>query len=518
MRLFRVILFSFVAQAVLAPFPAVSAPDPSAPRPNIILIMADDMGWSDIGCYGSEISTPNIDRLAAEGVQFTQFYNNGKCTTTRASLLTGLYPRNGGKGIELLNENMLTLGEALSMAGYQTGLSGKWHNGSKAPHRPVDRGFDDSYGLWDGCCNFFNPSQPDPKFKGGKVRFFGENDVRITEFPEDFFTTEAFTDHAIRTIRKHAAAGEPFFHYIAHTAPHYPLHARPEDVARYKGQYKDGWDTLRKARYQKQVEAGLINPATHPDPGPNRDNKPWGTVPADMLEYEILRMEVYAAMVDRMDREIGRVLETLDELKIADNTLILFLSDNGGCAEQPGGRTPEQVPGPKEFYSHCGPDWAYAQNAPFRRYKSTTYEGGIATPLVARWPASIEAGVRTDQVGHIIDFLPTFLELAGGDYPLAVDGKPILQEEGVSLVPVLTGEEKTIERPAPLFWHWSGNRAVREGNWKLVWEKGKEAEWQLYDLSKNRTETQNVADSQPSKVTLMSRKWEAWAHLTGVKY
>ncbi|MCG8602223.1 MAG: sulfatase-like hydrolase/transferase, partial [Verrucomicrobiales bacterium] len=194
-----------------------------APRPNIILIMADDMGWSDIGCFGGEIPTPNIDRLANEGMRFTQFYNNGKCTTTRASLLTGLYPRKGGKGIEILTPNMQTLGEVLSAAGYQTGLSGKWHNGSKAPHRPVDRGFQDSYGLWDGCCNFFDPSIQDPEFKGARNRFFGQNDEQITEFPEDFFTTVAFTDHAIATIKKHAAIGKPFFHYIAHTAPHYPL-------------------------------------------------------------------------------------------------------------------------------------------------------------------------------------------------------------------------------------------------------------------------------------------------------
>lgn len=499
---------------------AISIPISSdaGPRPNIILIMADDMGWSDLGSYGGEIPTPNLDRLAVEGMRFTQFYNNGKCTTTRASLLTGLYPRKGGSGIELLTPNMMTLGEALGDAGYSTGMSGKWHNGSVEPHRPIDRGFHKSYGLWDGACNFFDPTIRDPEFKGGRERFFGEDDRQITEFPDDFFTTTAFTDHAIATIRSQVAAGKPFFHYIAHTAPHYPLHATEEDIARHEGKYDGGWEAIRERRYSRQVESGLLDPATHPRPGPNRGNIGWDENPPGRLAYEKRRMEVYAAMIDRMDREIGRVLSLLDELGIAQETLVLFLSDNGGCPEQPGGRTPEQWPGPKEFYSHCGPDWAWAQNTPFRHYKSTTYEGGIATPLLARWPAAVEAGSVSDQVGHIIDFLPTFLELAGAEYPLRRGGEPLLQEEGISLSPVLTGKTESIERPAPLFWHWAGNRAVRDGDWKLVWEKGKNAKWQLYDLARDRTETKDLASSQPSKVTVLSRKWEAWATLTGVKY
>ncbi len=489
-----------------------------APRPNIILIMADDMGWSDIGCYGSEIPTPHIDRIASEGVLFTQFYNNAKCTTTRASLLTGLYPRNGGRGIDLITPNMLTLGEALKLADYQTGLSGKWHNGNRAPHRPFDRGFDRSYGLWDGCCNFFDPSLPDPEFKGGKVRFFGRDDQRITEFPEDFFTTEAFTDHAIETIRAQAATGKPFFHYLPYTAPHYPLHARPEDIAKFKGRYADGWDALRKSRYQRQVDLGLIDPETFPDPGPNPDNQSWTAGKSDDLEWEMLRMETYAAMVHAMDRNIGRVLATLDELGIADNTLVMFLSDNGACSETPGGAgNTGHRPGPREWYSHVGPNWAYAQNAPFKRYKSRSHEGGIATPFVARWPAKIEAGTRSEQVGHIIDFLPTFLEAAGGEYPTTRDGEPLLLPEGISLMPVLTGKAETLERPAPLFWHWSGTRGIREGNWKLVWENGKTG-WELYDLGKDRTETNNLAESQPAKVDQLAKKWVAWARLTDVKF
>lgn len=489
-----------------------------APRPNIILIMADDMGWSDIGCYGSEIPTPNIDRIAGEGVLFTQFYNNAKCTTTRASLLTGLYPRNGGRGSELITENMLTLGEALKPVGYQTGLSGKWHNGSKAPNRPFDRGFDHSYGLWDGCSNFFDPSLPDPKFKGGKVRAFGEDDRLITEFPDDYYTTDAFTDHAIATIRNAAAAGKPFLHYLPYTAPHYPLHAKPEDIAKFNGKYAAGWDELRKSRYQRQVELGLIDPKIFPDPGPNPNNQSWTAGRNADTEWENLRMETYAAMVHCMDRNIGRVLDTLDELKIADNTLVMFLSDNGGCSETPGGAgNTEHRPGPREWYSHVGPNWAYAQNTPFKRYKSDSHEGGIATPFVARWPAVIKAGTRSDQVGHLIDFLPTFLDAAGGEYPAAHNGQPLLLPEGISLLPVLSGKAESIERPAPLFWHWSGTRAVREGDWKLVWENAKTG-WELYDLSKDRTETNNLAAEQPAKVEALSKKWIAWARLTGVKF
>ena len=487
-------------------------------QPNIILIMADDMGWSDIGCYGGEIATPNIDRLAAEGMLWTHFYNNAKCTTSRASLLTGLYPRNGGKGQELLTPNMLTLGEALQLAGYRTGMSGKWHNGSKAPHRPFDRGFEKSYGLWDGCCNFFNPAQPDPEFKGGRVRFFGEDDQRITEFPEDFYTTDAFTDHAVATIREQVKSGRPFFHYIAHTAPHYPLHAPQQDIAKYEGRYDAGWDALRAQRRQRQIEMGLYDPETWPLPGPNENNTPWEKRQPLDLEWQTRRMEVLAAMVDRMDQNIGRVLDLLDELNIADNTMVLFLADNGGCSETPGGNDVNHVPGPRDFYSHCGPDWAYAENTPLRKYKSSTYEGGVATPLVVRWPKRIQAGSRSDQIGHIIDFLPTFLAAAGGQYPTTRENRPLLLPEGINLLPVLSSESPvTIIRPAPLFWHWAGSRGVREENWKLVWDKSAK-KWELYDLAVDRTETRDLAAEQVPMVARLADKWFAWASLTGVKY
>lgn len=488
-----------------------------ADQPNILLIMVDDMGWSDVGCYGSEIRTPNIDSLAAKGMRFTQFYNNGKCTTTRASLLTGVYPRNGGRGDELISDRMLTLAEALHLAGYQTGMSGKWHNGSRPPHRPIDRGFDRSYGLWDGCCNFFDPAQPDPTFKGGRVRFFGENDRQIEDFPADFYTTDAFTDHAIETITAHAATGEPFFHYLAYTAPHYPLHARPEDIAKYKGMYKGGWDQLRASRYARQIAMGLIDSDDFPDPGPNPNNQPFASGRSADEEWEMLRMEVYAAMVDRVDQNIGRLLTALEELAVAENTLILFLSDNGACAETPGGAdNTTHRPGPKDWYSHVGPNWAYAQNTPFRSYKAHTHEGGIATPLIARWPGKIAPNTLTTAVGHIIDLMPTFLDVAGGQYPEASRGGMLIPLEGVSLLPVLRSEVTTVDRRTPLFWHWGGHRAVRLDDMKAVWENERTG-WELYDLSVDRTETDNLAQSRPQVVESLARQWADWARLTGIR-
>lgn len=483
-------------------------------RPNIVLMMSDDMGWSDIGCYGAEIiKTPNIDRMAAEGMRFRQFYNNAKCTTTRASLLTGLYPRQGGKGIELLDDKMVTLGEAMRLAGYQTGISGKWHNGSRAPHRPVDRGFDRSYGLWDGCCNFFDPSQPDPKFKGGRVRFFGEGDRRITEFADDFFTTDAFADKAAGMIKDFAAAGKPFFLYVPFTAPHYPLHAKPEDIAKYKGKFAMGWDKLQKRRHAKAVELGVVE-GNWALPKRDPEAKAWAEVEHD--EWQFLRMEVYAAMIDSMDQGIGRILDALREGGVEENTLVLFLSDNGSCAETPGGNNREHKPGPMEFYSHVGPGWAFAQNSPFRRYKSKMHEGGIASPLVARWPKSIKAGAMTDQVGHIVDFMPTFLEMADATYPTEHKGVPIRPAEGTSLLGALRGEDAAA-RKAPLFWAFAGSRAVRDGKWKLAWDS-RVKKWELYDLVEDRTETNDLAKSMSVKAAELASAWEAWADMTGVKY
>ncbi len=480
---------------------------PPEARPNIVLIMADDMGFSDIGSYGGEIETPNLDRLAAEGMRFTQFYNNAKCTTTRVSLLTGLYPR---RGQPLLKTNMVTIGEVLRQAGYQTALTGKWHLGSKAPQRPIDRGFDEYYGLMDGCCNYFNPVQPDPPFKGGRVRVFGHNDRLITEFPDGYYTTDAFTDHAIATIRKFNESDKPFFLNLNYTAPHYPLHAKPEDISRYKGRYEMGWEELRRRRHQRQLKTGLMD-ARWALPDTDSQAYPWERADQD---WEQARMEVYAAMVDSMDQNIGRVMETLEQLGIEDNTLVLFLSDNGGCAEEPGGRDATQTPGIASTYTAVGPAWGWAQNAPFRRYKSWVHEGGISTPLIARWPGVIAANSMTNQVGHIIDILPTALELAGGEYPRRYNENSILPLEGKSLIPVFRGGQR--QGHSELYWEWSGNGAIRQEKWKLVRDTLVDR-WELYDLEADRTETRDLAQEYPERVEELSALYGRWAVETGVR-
>lgn len=479
----------------------------AAPRPNFVLIMADDMGFSDIGCYGGEIRTPNIDRLASEGMRFTQFYNNAKCTTTRASLLSGMYPRNNGNAIP---RDIPTIAETLRAAGYRTGMSGKWHLGSKPPQRPYDRGFDEYYGLMDGAVNFFDPARPDPEFKGGKPRTFGHNDRLVTEFPPGYYTTDAFAEHAVATIRRFAAEGKPFFLHLAFNAPHYPLHAFPEDIAKYRGTYRKGWDALRAERYARQVQLGLIDPRWKLPPADTKSYD-WTTANQD---WEDLRMATYAAMVDRMDRNIGRVLAALRELGLEENTVVMFLSDNGGCTEEPGGRDDTQQPGIVSTYTAVGPAWGSAQSTPWRRYKSWTNEGGISTPFIVRWPAGVKAGTRTNQVGHIIDVLPTCLELAGAA-PLATsDGRPTKPLEGASLAAVWRGGER--RAPERLFWEWSGNCAVREGKWKLVWDSAEKTKaWRLYDMEADRVELDDLATKEPARVQAMSAAYVAWAKETG---
>lgn len=480
---------------------------PEDPRPNIVLIMADDLGFSDIGCYGGEIETPNLDRLAREGMRFTQFYNNGKCTTTRASLTTGLYPERRGK---LLTEQMVTIGEVLGASGYQTALSGKWHLGSDDTRHPFRRGFDRYYGLLDGCCNFFDPAQPDPDFKGGRVRQFGHDDQSVEEFPADYYTTDAFTNHAVECIRDFSANDAPFLVHVCYTAPHYPLHAKPEDIAKYRGKYMMGWDELRKRRFENQVQIGIVDESSWAFSEGDSRKYEWSTADKD---WEDLRMATYAAMVDSMDQNIGRIIETLEETGELENTLILFLSDNGGCAEEPGGRDTESIPGPKEYYTAVGPSWGWAQNAPFRRYKSWTHEGGITTPLIAYWNGHIQANSISSQPAHIIDFMPTFVELADTFYPTEFKGVRIRPTPGRSIVPILQGETR---QPHPyLFWEWSGNRAVRRDDWKLVWDKVYK-EWELYDLPTDRTETNNVIDDHPDLASELSEIWVQWALGTGV--
>ncbi len=479
-----------------------------ASQPNVLLIMCDDMGFSDIGCYGGEIETPNLDRLASEGMRFTQFYNNAKCTTTRASITTGLYPRFGTR--DHLRKNMVTLGEVMGQAGYATALCGKWHLGRSETTHPFRRGFDYFYGLLDGCCNFFDPSIRDPAYKGSRIRFFAENDRRIREFPQDYYTTDAFTDAAIGAINSAHWQGKPFFVHVAYTAPHYPLHAKPKDIEKYVGKFRMGWNAMRRQRWERLSALGLATDAWSLTEG---DPRAYAWEGANH-EFEDRRMAVYAAMIDSMDQNIGRLLETLRAIGEADNTLVIFLSDNGGCAEEPGGRDPaKRRPGPKDDYVAVGPSWGWAQNAPFRRYKSWVHEGGITTPLIAWWPGHVPSGTINRRVAHVIDILPTCLDIAGGTYPATFSGNTILPCEGLSMLPLLADQDR--EGHEQLAWFWSGNRAIRQGDWKLVWDKALK-NWELYDLASDRCEMHDLAGNDPKLVEELTANWFAWADSVGL--
>ncbi len=481
----------------------------SGKRPNIVLIMADDMGYSDIGCYGGEVNTPNIDRLAHGGIRFTQFYNCAKCGPTRATLLTGLYNQQVGvHGYPDKMRSCVTIAEALKSVGYRTLMTGKWHAGEL----PVERGFDRYYGLTDGCCNFFNPGrkrigEPEPGRKGAnRIRKWAIEDQVFRPYTpkdKDFYTTDAFTDYALDYLDEYADEDKPFFLYLAYTAPHYPLHAFPEDIAKYKGKYMDGWERLREQRYKRMVEMGLIDPRWKMSP---RDP----TVPrweeVDNKDEWDLKMAVYAAMIDRMDWNIGRVMKKIRDLGEEENTLVMFLSDNGGCAEEEN-KTPDTPPGPVESYRSVDKPWANASNTPFRKYKSWDHEGGICTPFVAYWPKVIgNNGGITREVGHIIDVLATCIDIAGAEYPSRYKDHDVLPLEGKSLLPVFeTGERQGHDA---LFWEFAGRRAVREGKWKLVAKR--DGDWELYDMEKDRTELHNLADTYPERVKRMAAMHDAW--------
>lgn len=517
------ILTSFFA-LLAATAAASAAPTDTAPaRPNIVIILADDLGFSDVGGYGAEIATPNLDRLAAEGLRFTQFYNSARCCPTRAALLTGLYPHQAGVGHMLqdwappgytrgLNDRCATIADLLRDAGYRTYMVGKWHVGPpadpKPTNRPLDRGFDRFFGGGGGG-NYFVPD------------ILVSDDKRVKPEGDDFYVTDAYSDAAVRFLEEHArSAGKAcFFLHLCYTAPHFPLQAKPADIARYRGRYKDGWDALRAARFARQKELGVVDPRWQLSP---RDPvaRPWSGVElADRDEWD-LRMAVHAAMIDCMDQGIGRVLNALRRIGAEDNTLVLFLSDNGASAEfldtwpNPArGHKPGSVTGTRESHRCLEVGWANAANTPFREHKMWVHEGGIATPLIARWPAGIpKRGALTRQVAHIIDLMPTCLELVGTRYPDARKGAALTPLEGRSLVPVLRGRDAT--EPRTLCWEHEGNRAIRDGDWKLVARFN--GPWELYDMTADRTECNDLASRQPDRVAALAAKWQAWADRVGV--
>lgn len=525
-------------------------------RPNIVVILADDMGFSDIGCYGGEIATPHLDALAANGLRFTQFYNTARCCPTRASLLTGLYPHQAGVGHMLentgrpgytggLNSTCRTIGGIARTAGYRTYAVGKWHvtnsTAANGPHTnwPLKRGFDRFYGTIHGAGSFFDPSS--------LVR----DDTMISAYAdpeyktETYYYTDAISDHAGRFIREHQRdhADKPFLMYVAYTAAHWPMHALPADIARQKGKYDQGYEPIRKARLEKAAKLGLVDPSQGMAP-------PVGDWEKQDKAWEAAGMEVYAAMVERMDKGIGQVVEELRKAGRLDNTLILYLQDNGGCAEPMGrtgnknhpdilrpvsptlpvmkptdfaaaGSVPAQtrdgypvrmgkkvMPGPADTYVAYGRNWATVSNTPFREYKHWVHEGGISTPLIAHWPNGFSAkGELRQQPGHLIDIMATVKDLTGAQYP--ANATPLV---GKSLVNAFWN--KPIEREA-IYWEHEGNRAVRQGNWKLVAKH--QGNWELYDIATDRVEANNQAARHPEKVRELAALYEAWAKRSQVE-
>ena len=488
-----------------------------ASRPNIVLILVDDMGWSDVGCYGSEIPTPHIDALAEQGLRFTQFYNTGRCCPTRAALLTGLYSHQTGvghmtddKGPEHpayrghLNDRCVTLGNVLGSAGYLTALTGKWHVGNKEQSMwPLQRGFDRFYGVPEGGGFYFKVKSGRSVAEGNEVVFSEDQQP-----PEGWYSTDEWVTSGLRFIDEAQAAEKPFFLHLCHNAPHFPLQAPQEDIDRFRGKYRNGWQPLREARYQRQLEMGLV-----------KADWPLSELPDDLPEWSELTdekrdrfdhlMAIYAAVMERMDRSIGTLVAGLKERGVLDNTLILFLSDNGGNAESGvDGRLDGDHPGDADSNVFCGKCWATLSNTPFRRYKHFNHEGGIASPLIVHWPAGIKVrGELRHQPCHLIDIMTTLADVSGAEYPETQGVHAIQPAEGVSLLSAFANASLP-ERP--LFWEHEGNAAVRLGDWKLV-RLGKKGKWELYDLAHDRTELQDLSEAHPERASELKQLWQEWA-------
>lgn len=508
--------------AVLALMAGLQCADRSAAAdsPNIIVILVDDLGYSDLGCFGSEIATPNVDRLAANGVAFTQFYNAARCNPTRAALLTGRYPHQAGVGYSdvgipgyrgRINRESVTLAEVLSEAGYRTLMSGKWHLGTNRGDWPIERGFARFFGLLGGAGSYWEV------LPGEAYRLALDSQLwRPSKNNADFYLTDAITDYAIEFVQEATASQSPFFLYLSYTAPHWPLHARSEDITKYAGRYDRGWDDLRRSRFERQKKLGIWDDGVEL-PAREEGIPAWDSLSAMEQRDWARRMEVYAAMVDRMDQGVGRVLEELANHGVEKNTLAMFLSDNGGCEEDPrrdtAGSDPHAPPGPAGGFWGCGPPWANASNTPFRKYKRYIHEGGIATPLICHWPNGIESPGRMDRdSGHVIDVMATVLDVAVVEYPKEYRGHSISPHEGISLAPSLRNEPRRTHEY--LYWEHTGNRGVLAGNWKLVSDRS--GIWELYDLERDRTELIDLAAMKPRIVDELALRHTAWADQIGV--
>lgn len=546
-----IILAASVALTSFSNPASLNKPDPKKDkRPNIIVIMADDLGYSDLGCYGGEIKTPNLDYLAAQGLRFTQFYNTSRCCPTRAALLTGLYNHNAGIGEMTtdthqegyrgaITKSTVTLAEVLKDAGYRTAMSGKWHvsNTIEQPtpkqqldwlnHKtnfslfspieqyPTNRGFEKFFGTLWGVVDFFDPFS------------LVSGTTPIKEVPKDYYHTDAICDSASAYIQEFSKGNKPFFLYVAQNAPHWPLHAKPEDIAKYKDTYTKGWDPIRQARYDRMVKAGLIDPKTTKlSPRINAELQ-WQDNPD--RDWDAMAMAVHAAMIDRMDQGIGRMIETLKATGQLENTLIVFLSDNGASPEDAmrygeGFDRPGQtrdgkkivypiykkvMPGPQTTFTSIGQRWANVANTPYQLAKSSSYEGGVRTPMIAFWPAGIKAkkGSLNEQSGHVIDFMATFVELAKANYPKTYLGNEIKPMQGQSFTAALNGKNPS---PRALFNEHFGARYARLGDWKIVAKPG-DKKWQLYKINEDETELNNLSERFPDKVKELDQLYKNWA-------
>jgi arylsulfatase len=521
-------------------------------QPNVVLILADDLGYSDLGSYGGEIDTPNLDQLAAKGTRLTQFYTTARCSPSRASLLTGLHPHQTGIGVLTgddspvgykgnLNRNCATAAEIFSANGYATGITGKWHLAADARNPndawPTRRGFDYFYGTLTGCGSFYNP--------GTLVR--GETNIENEALDPDFYYTDAITNEAVGFLDRATAQNKPFFLYVAYTAPHWPLHAPESDIDKYEGRFDAGWDHLRQERFERQYELGIVEPGTSLSPR-DPEERAWDDTPDKA--WQARRMQTYAAQVDRMDQGIGRIIAELKDRNQFDNTIIVFLSDNGASPEEIPhferdtfvkrtdiyrshtragepvqlGNEPRIVPGPENTYSSYGRAWANLSNTPFRMYKKWTHEGGIAAPFIIHWPAgTVQEGQLLRQPLQLTSVLPTLLEAAGIDSPTEMNGIPVPAPEGASFLSLLRQGEGKGTGPAlhavdaqtgTLYWEHAGNGAIRRGDWKLV--RTFPGPWELYNLSKDPTELDDVVANNRDLAESLLADWAQWADRVGV--
>jgi arylsulfatase A-like enzyme len=514
----------------------------SAPKkPNIVVIMVDDLGYSDLGCYGGEISTPNIDSLGYNGLRFTQMYNGARCCPSRAALLTGLHPHQAGIGqltADLgvpsyqgyLRDGCVTIAEVMKTAGYRTMISGKWHVasswdardrdnwilGDKKHPMPKQRGFDRSFGILNAAESYWNPKS------------LILEDVLIDVETEDFHLTDAIADHAVEQIDESIAMDKPFFQYVAFSAPHWPLHAREDDIVKYEGKYMAGYDAMRTSRHEQQKGLGVVDDKWDISPR-DSDSPDWKDV--RNKEYEDIRMATYAAMVEQVDRGVGRIIDTLRAQGEFDNTVIMFLSDNGGCAElfqedgdwpDPSlweteltlqgdkvraGDIPELRPGPDTTFQAVELPWANVSDTPFRLFKRWIHEGGISTPFIVHWPDQIEKSNILDNPMHIIDISATCYEIAGAQYPTEHHDTEITPLEGESFLPALQGRQLNREQAITI--EHEGNRGIRIGDWKLVAEWNKP--WEMYNISDDRTEQNNLIDGEKDRAKAFEKTYFEWA-------